>query len=114
MKVNSSQLVNGLIQYADNEVINNLPTTGKWVLGAGLGIASSKVNDIVSTLNDSPLAKSLGIVDEDGMYDVGLMADHLKQSASRYGKMTIQLPVIGKLTFSEADVDSLRSYIERG
>ena len=113
MKVDSNRLVNGLVNYADSEVINNLPTSGKWLMGTGLGIATTKVNDIVEMLNNNAIAKTMGIVDDEGMFDIDLIADNLKKSANRYGKMSIQIPLIGKLTFSEADVDSLRNYIER-
>lgn len=113
MKVEASKLINGIIEYADREVINSLPVAGKWLLGAGVGIMSSRVNEVINSINDNPIAKAMGIVDENGMFDLDLIADNLKQSANKYGKMTIQVPLVGRLTFSEGDVDSLRNYIER-
>jgi len=112
MKVDSNRLINGIIQYAENEVINNLPTTGKWLLGAGVGIAASRLEYIVNALNENALAKAMGIVDDDGMFDVDLMMNNLKRSANRYGKMTVDVPIVGKLTFNESDVDDLHRYIE--
>ena len=114
MKVEAQKLVNGIVNYADNEVINNLPTVGKWLLGTGIGIASTKANEIVDTLNNNAIVKALGIVDEDGLFDIDLIADHMRKSANRYGRMTIDIPMVGRLTFSEADIDSMKNYIERG
>lgn len=114
MKVDSTKLINGLVNYTDQEVINNLPTVGKWLVGAGVGITTSKIDGIVNALNENPMAKMMGIIDEDGMFDIDLIIDNLKQSANRYGKMTVQVPLVGRLTFSESDIDTLRGYIERG
>lgn len=114
MKVDANKLINGIVNYADNEVINNLPTSGKWLLGAGMGIMTAKVNDMVDSLLNNAMIKTMGIVDDEGMFDIDLIASNLRNSASKYGRMTIQIPLVGNLTFSESDIDSLRSYIERG
>jgi len=114
MRVSAEQIINGITQYADGEVIAKLPTMGKWMLGAGIGVASNKINDIVHNLNDNTIIKMMGIIDESGMYDLDLVAESLKQSAQKYGKMTIEVPLIGKLSFNDSDIDTLRAYIERG
>lgn len=114
MKVEPARLANGIVNYADAEVIGNLPTHGKWLVGAGMGILTSRINNMVNDLSGNALIKAAGIIDESGMIDVDLLMNNLKSSASRYGKMTIQIPIVGALTFDESDVDSLRGYIERG
>lgn len=103
-----------MVNYADNEVINNLPTIGKWLMGTGIGITTAKIDDVVKALNHNAMAKKIGIIDDDGLFDLDLIAENLKKSANRYGKMTIQVPLVGQLTFSEEDVDTLCKYIERG
>lgn len=113
MKVPADKVVNGLIQYVDEQVLNNLPTAGKWLVGTGVGIATTKVNDVVSMLNDNEIVKLMGIVDEQGMYDVDLIADNMKKAAQRYGNMSLRVPMVGMLTFTEEDVEALRNYIER-
>lgn len=114
MKVEPQKLINGLVEFADNEVIRNLPTSGKWLLGAGIGIMISRINETVESLVSNPIAKAMGIIDDEGKIDTDLVISNLKQSANKYGRMTIQVPLIGNLTFSESDVDSLKNYIERG
>lgn len=114
MKLTAEQMLNGLVQYADREVLNNLPTTGKWILGTGIGIAMARANEIVIELKDNSIVKAMGIVDEAGMFDEDLIIQHMKESARRYGKMEIQIPLVGKLTFDETDIDSLKNYFERG
>lgn len=113
MKVSAEQIINGMTQYVDGEVIAKLPTMGKWVLGASIGVATHKINDIVHNLNDNTIVKMMGIVDDDGMYDLDIVADNLKHSAQKYGKMIIEVPLIGKLSFNDSDIDNLKMYIER-
>lgn len=114
MKASANQVVNGIINYADHEVIGHLPSTGKWILGTAVGIASTKVNDMVLSLQNNAIAKSMGIIDEEGMFDVDLIVDNMRQSAMKYGRMEIDIPIIGSMRFTETDIDSLRGYIERG
>lgn len=114
MKAEPQRVVNGVINYADNEIINSLPTTGKWLVGAGLGIMTAKMNELIDSLVSNPMIKMMGIVDDEGLFDVDLIMDNLKGSANKYGKMTVQIPLVGNLTFNENDIDSLRNYIERG
>lgn len=114
MKLTQEQVLNGLVQYVDHEVISNLPTAGKWILGTGIGIAMSKANDIVYELKDNTIIKAMGIVDEAGMFDEELIIKNMKESARRYGKMEISVPMIGRLSFDESDIDLLKNYLERG
>lgn len=111
-KITAEQLIAGLIDYADAEVIASLPTTGKWLLGAGIGLVSKRIKDAVYAMNENQIVKALGIIDSDGLYDVDLLIDSLRASASKYGKMTIQVPLVGKLTFSDADIENIKKYME--
>lgn len=113
MYYNADKVMNGLVMFVDAEIINKLPTAGKWLLGSGIAIATSKANEIAKFISENTIAMSMGIVDESGNFDVDLILDNMKKSANKYGKMSIQIPVIGKMTFSESDIDLLKSYIER-
>lgn len=111
MKLNSEQVIQGLINYADNEVMNKLPTSGKWVMGTAIGLAANNATEVIDTLSSNAIVKMLGIIDDNGMIDVDALIDAMRSSADRYGNLTVEVPIVGKLTFSSADVDSLRSYM---
>lgn len=105
------QVINGLISYADNEIMNKLPTSGKWIMGTAIGLASNKVSNVVDSLVNNSIVKMMGIVDDDGRIDTEALIEAMKMSADKYGKITFDVPMVGKLTFSSADIDSLRTYI---
>lgn len=112
MYYDTTQVLNGLIAFADKEVIRKLNTTGKWVLGTGVAIATQNAEHVMEMMKDNALVNMLGIVDEDGRFDIDLLADALKDSASRYGNLSVQVPLVGTLTFSASDVDSAKAYIK--
>lgn len=111
MKYNSEQILNGLISYADHEIIDKLPTSGKWVVGTAIGMMSNKAEVFVENIKANTIVQMLGIVDEDGMIDADTLISAMRSSADKYGKISVDVPLIGRLSFSSSDVDSLRSYI---
>ena len=113
MKCNADQIIKGIMNYADSEVIEKLPTMGKWVVGTGIGMLSDKANDVVMSLQSNSLLKKIGIVDQDGMMDVDIIAKHMKESAEKYGKAYIDVPLLGSMAFSASDIETLKNYITR-
>lgn len=109
----TDQIVSGIINYADNEVMKMLPTSGKWLVGAGLGLATSRVKEIADKLSENSLIKLLGVVDEKGCWDVDAVMSELCESASKYGKAHMQIPFVGDLAFSSDDMKILKEYIEK-
>lgn len=111
MKYSSEQVVNGIINYADNEIMSKLPTASKWIMGTGLVLAANKANKVAESLRDNAIVKMLDVMDEDGMVEVDELIDAMKASADKYGKVSVDVSMIGKLTFSSSDIDDLRRYI---
>lgn len=111
MRYNAEQIMQGIMNYIDSEVIVKLPTAGKWVVGTAIGIATTKAVNIVESIQSNAVIKAMDVVDENGLIDVDTVISSLKTSADRYGKITVELPMIGKLAFSSSDVEVLRNYI---
>ena len=112
MNYSTEQVINGLINYADSEVMIKLPTTSKWIMGTAIGVMSNKTSKIIDKLKDNPIVDILGIVDENGNIDIDTLIQAMKESASKYGNVTVEVPLVGKLTFTSNDFDMLRSYIQ--
>lgn len=111
MRYSSDQVVQGIINYADNEIINKLPIASKWILGTGIVLAANKVDKVVDSLRDNSVVKMFGLVDEDGMIEVDELMNAMKESADKYGKISFDVGMIGKMTFTSSDIDELRRYI---
>lgn len=112
--ITREQLLNSLLNYIDNEIISKLPTSGKWYLGSMMFLLSNKYNKLVDDLASNSVVKSLNIVDDKGLIDSDALLKAMKQAANKYGKLTINIPIIGTLYFSSEDIDTLRQYINGG
>lgn len=111
MNYSANQVITGLINYADHEVMNKLPVTGKWVVGTAITLGSNKVNNIIEVLKENTIVNMLGVIDEEGNIDVDAIITALKDSAEKYGNVTVEVPMVGRLTFSSTDVERLKSYM---
>lgn len=105
------QIISGMNRYAENEVLNKLTTTGKWFLGTGLAMAMRNTDHIMDAVGDNMVVKAIGIVNDDGMYDVDSVCENMRQMADRYGKMVVDLPIIGTMMFDSTDIHTLCQYI---
>lgn len=111
MNCSAEQVVNGIIKYADAEVINKLPTSGKWIVGTGIGLASNKVANVIEVLKENAVVRMLGIIDDSGCIDVDALTASMKASADKYGKLTVEVPLVGRMSFTASDIDTLRNHI---
>ena len=71
----------------------------KWGLAIGVGAYLGK-------LLESGWLQKLGYQTEDGMIDCDKLYHDLKDVASK-GPVTQSIPMVGDITFTEADIDSL-------
>lgn len=107
MLYTKEQVTNGLINYIDNEVVNQLPTAGKWIVGTAAALVMKNIDKI-----NTETMEMLGIVSNDGMWDVDMLASSLKENARRYGNIQITYPIVGTMVFTPEDIDLARGYIK--
>ena len=114
MNYNKEQVVGGIINYIDNEIINQMATPAKVIISTGIGLLKRNIERTVGELSNNQAVKALGIIDENGLIDIDTLSDELKISMSKVGQMTISLPFnMGQVTLMPNDVDILVRYIER-
>ncbi len=109
MKVSIDAIQRGIIQYADTVIGVQLPLIQQLGFGSLVALA---VRQLPNQLNH-PMIKTLGVVDEDGKIDIDLLYEVLKERFPKKGG-DVQLPVIGNVTFSPADLDHLYELIKGG
>lgn len=104
------QILKGCIAYIDNEIMPNVPTYAKWIVGTYVTTMSLD-NAKIDELFHHPLVETLGI-EHNGLYDVDTLMNNLRTSARKYGKMELTFPMLGTMTFSEDDVNRLHNHIK--
>lgn len=108
---NLGQVVGGVTNYLDAEILNKINGWQKWVIGAGLGVAMNKASNIFNELKNNTMVKTLEIIDENDMIDVDTLYREVKKQA-RKGAITFNVPMLGNLTLNESDVDKIYNNIK--
>lgn len=114
MNYTKEQVVGGIIDYIDHEIINQMATPAKVIISTGIGLAKRNIENTIGELSSNQVVKALGIIDDNGLIDIDTLSEELKISMSKVGRMTISLPFnMGQVTLVPDDVDILVRYIER-
>lgn len=110
---NLGQVVRGISEYLDNEIVYKISGWQRWVVGAGLGVSLNRSTEIFNELKKNEIVKTLGLIDNDDKIDVDTIYKELVKQAKK-GAITFNLPMIGSITLNEKDVNKLYDYIRQG
>ena len=108
-----NQVVSGIQSYVDSEIIQKINGWQRWIIATGISLMLEKSTNIFNNLKSNELVKMLELIDDDDRIDVDAIYRELKKQAER-GPMTLDLPMLGAVTFTSTDVDRLYSLIQRG
>ena len=120
MRVTKSQIVHGVSDYIQSDILPNL-VNGKGLqiivsIGANAIAANYKIADAIF---ENQLVRAMLDDDGSGTYDIGGLADAMKKSIEQYGSFPVQVPAIPlispielTLKLTADDVVAMRSRIE--
>lgn len=110
MRVTIDQFKTGMAKYIDSEIVSKIDGFGKWLIPlASASIISSKVEPMIK--ENKPMLVSLGYMYEDNLIDIDKIHQDFRKIAHEKGPIKELFPLIGAISFSEADIDALRRYI---
>lgn len=109
MMVTQEQLKEGLARYIDTEFVSKVQGLRKW----GIALATSPlILSLGERIEDSKaMLVSAGYLTEDGMVDIDRLYADAMEVARRTGSVTEHLPIVGDVTFTSTDIESLRRCI---
>lgn len=108
--VSIDKVQTGISRYLDNEVVPKMSGANRWLFSAAAAAYVAEAPKLVKKLNENKALAALNLIDEAGNVDVEKIYQSLKPAAAKC-PAPITLPIIGTLTFTEQDVDSLYAYI---
>ena len=111
MKVKFESVIDGINRYLDKEIYGNLNDLQEFLARLAVGRINQNAEFIKNALMTNGLAKTLCIVDSEGMVDVESLCQDIKKEIDRKGSIQVEIPMIGKLTFKAVDVDVLKDLI---
>ena len=109
----NEQVTAGIIVFVKREFIPMLPDWAKGIGGAVILHNAMQINEIMQKLRSSKYGTMLGIIDKDGMIDVDVWCQDIKQSMREFcdGKIEIRLPMMQPIYLRESDIDTMKRYI---
>ena len=110
--VSITQIQNGLAAFIGAEIEPKISGVGKWLVGAAAAAYIAELPQVLQKLNANPFMSALNIVAQDGSVDLDKLFKYLHPAAQK-APATLDIPLIGRLTLSAADVEALYSYIMR-
>lgn len=106
------QVKQGLGGYITHEIIAKMAGWQQWVAGAFVALVMSKADQIFEQFKNNPAILMLGVISENGEIDIDALHGAFRQQAKE--PVRIDLPMIGSITLSAADIDSIYQYIKQG
>lgn len=104
-------VVDGLYRYIDHEIMTNMNDLQEIVARIAIGRVAENQEKIKQSLMSNGVIRSFGIMDSEGFVDVDSLARDLKREIDRKGKVSVSIPMIGRLTFNGQDIDTIKQYI---
>jgi hypothetical protein len=111
VKVKFETVVDGINKYLDREIYKNLNDLQEFVARLAVGRINQNAEAIKAALMNNGFAKTLCLVDSDGMVEIDALLHEVRKEVERKGHIQVEIPMIGKITFCPADVDVLREHI---
>jgi hypothetical protein len=105
--------MDGINSYIDQEIYGNLNDLQEILARIVIGRINSSSEDIKTMLMSNGFLKTLAIIDSDGMVDVDRLMQDIRREIERKGSIEFDVPMIGRLKFTPADVDVLYNMIVR-
>lgn len=104
--VHYSKIINGFVRYVDDDLIGKMNGSLKaWCVGAVVALIARKGPEVFAKIRDEQIVQALGIIDGE-MVDIDTIYAEVLKQAQR-GTATVNIPIIGPVTYSDKDVDAL-------
>lgn len=108
--VHKSKVMHGLVGYVEDEIVSKMAGSWKaWVIGGAAGLVAARADRLLGELASNPMIAALGLMEGENIDIDAIYAELLKQA--RRGSMTLDVPLVGPVTFGTADVESLYRHI---
>jgi hypothetical protein len=103
-----NQVKEGIIEYAQTEIINKAEGPMKFVLYTGVALLTPKLDEMYAQYKQHPVIKALGVIKENDEIDVPILYNAMKDAIKKLERFELM-----GVIFNEQDVDILYRNIMR-
>lgn len=120
MRVSKNQIVHGITEYIQNEILPKMGDDKAVQIMLSIAINAAMVNNrLVNVVLDNEIVRALLEDDGSGTYEISGFIDAMRTAIEQYGSFPVRVPAIPLLSPHEitlkldvSDVDAMRRRIE--
>lgn len=105
--VEMARIRDGVLEYATERVMPKLSPARQFVAGTALGLVAARADALTRALAENELVKASGLVTENGMVDPDTVYDAALNQMKRQKTLSLDIPMMGRMTFNEEDLAEL-------
>lgn len=109
MEIN--KVLDGLERYIDNEIYAGMNENQQTIYILAVGALKENAMDV---LGSNAILRSMLSISRDGDVDLDRLHKLLQVAVRKRDKLTLNIPMFGKLTFNEADITNIIHTIREG
>lgn len=107
MVISLNQIQLGVVAFVENEVAVKAVGLAKFMYyGAGF-LLTNQMEQIYKSVAQSPIVKQMGLMDENGNFELDTLYITAKYASQKSGMFTV-----GGVTLDESDIEKLYQYIK--
>lgn len=107
MKYEYEKVIDGLSKYIDEEIYLGMNDIQEFAARVLVGRFISNKDNVKDMLINNGFIRTFGIINSEGMVDVDALARDIKRELANKEKLTLSIPMFGRMTFKPSDVDNL-------
>lgn len=107
MKYTFEKVIDGVIDYIGEELLKGMNDVQEFAARILISRVLNNQEHIKDALVSNGFIRTFGIIDSEGNVDIEGLAHDIKREIARKEKITLSIPMFGKITFHPEDVDVL-------
>lgn len=112
--VSFDQVLDGLTRYLNKNFYANLNDWQEVIARIAVGRIIGNPESLKQSLSANGIVRTFAIMDSDGNVDLEPIMRDLKREIERKGKLSVEIPIFGKISFLPQDIDEIYREITGG
>lgn len=112
--VEFNRVIDGLARYLNNNFYSKLNDWQEVLARIAVGRIIGNPEALKQSLMANGVVRTFAVMDSEGNVDLENLARDLKREIERKGKISVEIPIIGKLSFVASDIDEIYREITGG
>ena len=112
--VGFNKVVDGLARYLNNNFYSKLNDWQEVLARIAVGRIIGNPEALKQSLMANGIVRTFAVMDSEGNVDLENLARDLKREIERKGKISVEVPMFGKMSFVASDIDEIYREITGG